>query len=355
MTDKTIAVVGSGAIGSSIGAALAQAGRDVVLIDQWPAHVEAMKAHGLQVVMPDGEFRVAVSAHHLCDVHTLNRRFDLVLLAPKSYDSAWLAQLIKPYLKADGVLVSVQNGMNEETLIPIIGQHRLIGCSFEISAEIFTPGLLQRNTPPDRAWIGLGELHGRLTPRLKELAELLGCAGRISLTTNIYGAKWAKLVNSSMILAPFGMLGMQSYEAVEVPEVFRLCIRLGRETLAVGHALGIAIEPIFGLAAEDFMGSADDTVEKLLVTIVAHHGRNARKVRGVVLQDYLKGRYTETDCLSGLVVAKGREAGVPTPANAAVTEINAQIRAGKLKPERSNLELVYRYLRGELTPQEGQT
>lgn len=346
--DGKIAVLGAGAIGCSIGSELARSGRDVVLIDQWPAHVEAMKANGLRVVMPDEEFRVAVSAHHLCEVHTLNRRFDVVLLAPKSYDTAWMAQLIKPYLKPDGVLVGVQNGMNEEALVPIVGYHRLIGCAFEISAEIFTPGLLQRNTPPDRAWIGLGELHGRITPRLRELERLLSCAGRISLTTNIYGAKWAKLVNSSMILAPFGMLGMQSWEAVEVPEVFKLCIRLGRETLAVGAALGIAIEPIFGLSAADFMGSADETVEKLLMTIVRHHGTSARKVRGVVLQDYLKGRYTETDFLSGLVAAKGRETGVPTPANAAVTEINAQIREGKLKPQRSNLDLVDRFMRGEL-------
>ncbi|MBI3068292.1 MAG: NAD-binding protein [Betaproteobacteria bacterium] len=52
--EKKIAVLGAGAIGSSVGADLARAGYDVVLIDQWPAHVEAMKAGGLRVVMPDG-------------------------------------------------------------------------------------------------------------------------------------------------------------------------------------------------------------------------------------------------------------------------------------------------------------
>jgi 2-dehydropantoate 2-reductase len=348
MAGPRIAVVGAGAIGCSIGASLAKAGHDAVLIDQWPAHVEAMKADGLRVVLPDEEYRVPVSAYHLCEVHTLNRHFDLVLLAVKSYDTRWTAELIRPYLKADGVLVGVQNGMNEEALIPIIGYQRLIGCSFEISAEVFTPGVVQRNTPPERAWIGLGELHGRITPRLRALESLLGCAGKITLTTNIHGAKWAKLVNSSMILAPFGMLGLQSWQAVEIPEVFKLCIRLGRETLAVGTALGYEIEPIFGLTAQDFMGSADDTVEKLLMTIVRHHGESARKVRGVVLQDHLKGRYTETDFLSGLVVRKGKEAGVPTPANEAVTAINALIREGALTPQRSNLALVERHIRGEL-------
>ncbi len=58
MTRK-IAVLGAGAIGSSVGADLIKAGYDVVLIDQWPAHVETMKANGLRVVMPDAEIRTA--------------------------------------------------------------------------------------------------------------------------------------------------------------------------------------------------------------------------------------------------------------------------------------------------------
>lgn len=342
--DQKIAVLGAGAIGSSVGADLTRAGYDVVLIDQWPAHVEAMKAGGLRVAMPDEEFHAPVRAYHLCDVSTLNQPFDIVLLSPKSYDTRWMAELIKPYLKPDGVLVGLQNGMNEESIVPIVGYPRVMGCAFELSAEVFTPGRVQRNTTHERTWFGFGELHGRITPRLRELEQIMSCAGRISVTTNIHGAKWAKLVNSSMILAPFGMLGLQSWEATGIPAVFRLCIKLGRETMAVGAALGYTIEPIFGLSADEFMGSTDEIVEKLLRTIVEHHGKTARKVRGVVLQDYLKGRYTETDHLSGLVVRKGKEANVPTPANEAVTEINRQIRLGALKPDRSNLELVERMI-----------
>lgn len=78
---KRIAVLGAGAIGSSVGADLTQAGHDIVLIDQWPAPVEAMKAQGLRVVMTDGELHTPVKAYHLCEVSTLNQQFDMVLLA----------------------------------------------------------------------------------------------------------------------------------------------------------------------------------------------------------------------------------------------------------------------------------
>lgn len=342
--NRKIAVLGAGAIGSSVGADLVNAGHDTVLIDQWPAHIEAMKANGLRVVIPDEEVHVAVKAYHLCDVCTLNQQFDIVLLAAKSYDTRWMAEFIKPYLAPDGVIVGVQNGMNNDAIASIVGQPQTVGCAFELSAEVFTPGIVQRNTMRDRTWFGVGELHGRITPRLQELAQILSCVGKTTLTTNIAGAKWAKLVNSSMILAPFGMLGLQSWEATEIPEVFRLCVKLGRETMAVGAALGYTIEPIFGMSAEEFTGATDAIVEKLLRAILIHHGETARQVRGVVLQDYAKGRYTETDCLNGLVVAKGREAGVPTPCNEAIVEINRRIRAGALKPDRSNIAVAQQLL-----------
>jgi 2-dehydropantoate 2-reductase len=338
---KKIAVLGAGAIGSSVAADIARAGHDLTVIDQWPAHVEAMKAGGLHVKIPDEEYRVAVDAVHLCDVGSLNRSFDLVLMSPKSYDSMWMARLIAPHLAEDGVLVCVQNSLNDEWVAPIIGRERDVGCAFELSAEVFTPGVVQRNTMRDRTWFGLGELHGRVTPRLTEIQQILSCVGRVTITSNIWGAKWAKLVNSSMILAPFGMLGLQSWEATEIPEVFDLCVRLGRETMAVSAALGVTIDPIFGMSAEEFNVSTDEIVKKLLRAILIHHGETARQVRGVVLQDYHKGRKTETDYLNGLVARKGREAGVPTPANDAVVEINRRILAGELRPTRDNIAIAY--------------
>ena len=105
--NKYIAVLGTGGTGSNIGVDLIRVGYDVLLVDQWPAHVEAMKAHGLCVSMPGPgndhdnpvEFQVPVQALHLCDLCTLKRQFDIVFLACKSYDSRWKVELMRPYLK----------------------------------------------------------------------------------------------------------------------------------------------------------------------------------------------------------------------------------------------------------------
>lgn len=337
---KKIAVIGAGAIGASIAADFIDAGQDVIVIDQWPEHIDAMKKDGLRVTMSDKDLTVPVKAYHLCDISTLNPQLDIVLCGAKSYDTAWMASLMKQYLKPDGVFIGLQNGMNEETTSALLGAERVVGCVLELSAEVFTPGVVQRNTTRAGTWIALGELHGRITPRLKDLEQLFSCATKVTLTTNILGAKWTKLINSSMILAPFGMIGMQSWQATEIPEVVRLCIRLGRETLDVGTALGYTIEPIFGLTAEEFGNSTDEILEKLLKTILGHLGKNTKKARGVVLQDLLKGRHTETANLNGYIARRGREAQVPTPANDAVAEILRQIESGALQPEIGNLARV---------------
>jgi 2-dehydropantoate 2-reductase len=335
--DKKVAVLGTGAIGSSVGADLTKAGYYVVLIDQWPAHVEAMKASGLKVTMPDEELHTPVNTLHLCDVCTLTYQFDIVLLTAKSYDSCWMAEFIKPYLKPDGVLVSLQNSLNDEWIAPIIGFTRDIGCVVELSAEIFEPAQVKRNTARTGTWFGLGELHGRITPRLEELAQILSAAGKTQTTTNIWGAKWTKLIANCMLQAPIGILGLYEWEATQIPQVFEFCIKLGQEAMDVGTALGYTIEAIYGLSPEEFMGSTDEVLKKNLETLVTHIGKEARNS---VLQDHLKGRYSEVDFLNGLIVNKGKEAGVPTPLNEGVTSLTKQIQYGSLKPDRSNLSLL---------------
>ena len=121
---KRIAMLGAGAIGSSVGADLTEAGYDITIIDQWPAQVEAMRQQGLRIVMPDREVRTRVRALDLCDLARVDPRFDIVLMAVKSYDTRWLAQLIKPFLAPDGWFVGVQNSMNDETNASIVGREK---------------------------------------------------------------------------------------------------------------------------------------------------------------------------------------------------------------------------------------
>lgn len=332
---RRIAVLGAGAIGSSVGADLTEAGEDVILVDQWPAHVEAMKANGLRVVMPDNDLRVSVRAWHLCELATEQPVFDIVFLATKSYDTAWMSQLIAPFLAGDGIFVGLQNGMNEEVIIPIVGRHRAVASVVELSAEIYQPGLVQRDTTRTGTWFGVGELDGAMTDRVEEVADLLRHSARVSVTDNILGAKWTKLVANSMTMGPFSLFGLKNWDAAALPGMTEISLGIGRESAAVGAALGHRLEPIFGLSAEDFAGSNDQVLVTAMRTLHNHVGKEATTA---TVQDQLKGRMTELEHITGTVVRKGREVGVPTPTNDAVLELGRQIGAGTRTMDPSNLD-----------------
>jgi len=335
--DKRIAVLSTGAIGSCVGADLTRAGHNVSLVDQWPAHVEAMRAKGLEITLPEGEFNVPVQAFHLCDIDPRRYQFDVVFLTAKSYDTPWMVHFIKPRLKPDGVLVSLQNSLNDEWIAPIIGYTRDIACAMELSAEMYEPGQVKRNTDRSHTWFALGELHGRITPRLEEISQILSVVGKTQITPNIWGAKWTKLSVNSMSQALSGILGMLEGEMVQDPKILEFCIGLGRECLQVGAALGYSVEPIFGLKPEEFMGTSDEALKKHLITLLGHIGKAARNS---TLQDLMKGRPCEVDFMNGLVVKKGQEARVSTPLNEAVTSLTKRIEQGVLKPDRSNLRIL---------------
>ncbi len=339
---KSIAVLGTGANGSCTAASLVEAGIDVMLIDQWPAHVEAMRANGLRIDMPDRTLHVPVNAHHLADVNALNPKLDIVFLVTKAYDTRWATEFIKPYLAHDGLLVGLQNAMTADTIAEIVGPQRTVGVVVELSSEIFTPGIVQRNTVPAKTWFGVGAFHPDHEARVAEVAELLGHVGKVNVTGNVLAGKWMKLVINTMCLGPMAMLGLTLSEAVRLPGVRDLTIQIGTEALAVGQKLGYPVEPIFGLRPED-LGGTNQLLEKLFDKLTADIGPRARDC---VLQDHLKGRYSEVDDINGLVVLEGEMTGVPAPANAAIVEITRRIRAGEITPDPKNLEYARDLIRG---------
>jgi len=126
---ERVCIVGAGAVGGYLGAHLAAAGLDPVLIDPWPEHVEAMRATGLVVEGMAGTVAARVRALHVGDVQRLVREapFDVAFVAVKSYDTAWATQLVLPTLAPGGCLVSLQNGINEPTIAGIAGWPRVSG------------------------------------------------------------------------------------------------------------------------------------------------------------------------------------------------------------------------------------
>jgi 2-dehydropantoate 2-reductase len=340
MTFEKLAVMGAGAVGSIIGAYLSRAGRDVTLIDMWPAHVEAMRQHGLTVTAQDEEFTAKVQAHHLADVSALRTQFDAVFLAVKSYDSVWATHFIQPVLKPGGVLVLAQNSINEDWVAPVIGYTRVLGCVVTLGAGLYEPGHVTRTTPSTRPPFSVGELNGMTTPRLEALVQILSAVGPAHATANLWGERWAKLTVNCMANSIAGITQMNNAEMRDRPDVFALFVQVAGEALAIAGRLGVTVEPVNGIPAQAFLEASRGRGVPELHAAWIERGKAVGAGRPSLLQDVMKGRMTEVDYLNGYLVRKGREVGVPTPVNAAIVGIAKRVEAGELKPSPENLRLL---------------
>jgi 2-dehydropantoate 2-reductase len=334
---KKIAVLGTGANGAAIGADLTRAGLDVVLIDQWPENVAALRERGARIEMPSEVLTVPVRAFNLCDVCTFTDRFDIVLMLVKAYDSRWAAQLIEPYLKSDGLLVGVQNGMTTKVIADVVGRERTLGCVIEISSSMMVPGISVRDSNHERSWFAVGPNENESKARAEEVARLLRHAGKVSVVDNVQATKWMKLVSNATTLVSTALFGVSIHDGAANPEARDLMLRSGQEALDVGLAVGHRVLPIFGLTHTD-VAHSNRLVDLLLETLLK--GFTLPSTKTTVLQDWMKGRHSEVNDLNGTVVTEAQRLGCKAPVNAAIVEMALEIESGRLKPDPGNIRVL---------------
>jgi 2-dehydropantoate 2-reductase len=337
MTETTgpkIAVLGTGANGAGIGASLIQAGHDVTFIEQWPAHVEAMRQHGITVHCAGETTVTPVRALHLCQVAELRESFDLVFTLVKAYDTRWATELIKPRLAADGIMVGLQNGMSAGDIADVVGVERTLGAVIEVGANMFDPGVVVRDTPVETSWFALGALEGGPADRAAGVAEVLGAAGRVEVFDDILSAKWMKLVVNAAELVSAAIVDLPMIEAARLPGMREFMIQAGVEALQTALDLGHRAVPIFGLK-----GSDDGTPEEYVTALInAVYGTFAVSTSlTTVHQDWMKGRHSEVDEINGLVVRERARLGGTAPANAITTELALRIESGELEAGQHHL------------------
>lgn len=338
---KRIVVVGAGAIGGYAGGHMTRAGHDVTLIDAWPGHVEYMRAHGLQLsgMTPQETHSIKVNALHITDVQRFcrERPVDIAFICVKSYDTEWATHLVKPYLAPDGYCVSLQNCINEERIAAIVGWGRTLGCIASlVAADLYQAGHVKRTVPrggDKHIVFRIGEVHGRVSPRAEEVAQLLRSADSAKVTTNLWGERWSKLVVNSMrngLSAATGLSGNQR-DGADGPRW--LSIRLGSEAVRVGQALGFQLERMLGMEPETLARAGEgsqDALTEITDILTENAKKRSDEQRPSMAQDMAKGRRTETDFINGFVAARGLEIGVNASTHAKMNEIVKQVERGEL-------------------------
>ena len=299
-----IVIMGAGGTGGYYGAHLAQAGNDVTFIARG-AHLAAMRRDGLRLHGSRGTIHIdpTQATDQPADI---SGPVDVVLFCVKLYDTESVAELIRPLIGPDSMVISVQNGVDgPERIAKVLGAGHVLGGAAYMSARIDQPGVVSYTSAMSK--LVFGELDGTRSERAQHFQAVCNQAGfTTELSDDITQTLWTKFALlaahaslTSLTRQPLGYV----YGDPDMRPVARA-----------------AIEEIAAIAKAKQIGLPDDIVERTLaladtlpatMTTSMHHDLNA-------------GKPMENASLSGLIVRLGRELGIPTPVH--------QVAFAALKP-----------------------
>lgn len=342
-----VAVVGAGAIGGTVGAYLVRAGHDVTFVDVVPEHVAAIRERGLRVEGPIDAFTVRAPAFL---PHEVPGRFETVFLCVKAHATEAAARGLRPFLADDGVVVSLQNGLNELVIADAVGAERTMGCFLNFGADYLEPGVIHFG---GRGAFVLGELDGRDTPRLRAVhAAVRAFEPDAVVSSNIFGYLWSKLAVGSMIFAT-ALTDDGIADCYAMPEYRSLFADVAREVLAVAQAQGVTPEPFDGFDPTAFLpGVAADVAERSLDAMVAFNRRSAKTHSGVWRDLAVRKRKTEGEAQLGPIPRAAAASGRSAPLVARILELVREVEDGVRPRGRANLDAL-EALRRSLPAQAG--
>jgi len=291
-----IAILGSGALGCTFGAALTEAGHETWLLGRSAAHTEAMRQNGLQVEDANGTRRVAV---HATNQPAEAGPADLVVVLVKSMQTEAAMRGALALVGRDTLVMSLQNGLgHEEILGRIVGREQVLAGKTYVGGVLLGPGRVLSGIKGKPTLIG--ELDGQITPRVQRIADAFNGAGlATTISHNIIGTMWDKLLINVATGALSAITRLTYGQLYEEPLLKATALAAVTEAMEVAHAMGIRLsitqpEQAWAMASEGLPYS----------------------FKASMLQSLEKGSVTEVDFVNGSVVRHGESAGVATPVNA---------------------------------------
>ena len=288
-----ILVFGAGGVGGYLGAKLWHAGHDVTFVARGE-HLSAMKQHGLLLRTPELNIHVTASfTDSLIDHPTV----DFIIVAVKSFDTRASADLFKPVLRETTAVLSIQNGVeNESVLAEVLGSSHILAGVANIFSTIAAPGIIQQYG--STAKFKFGESDGRMSARCRDLEAMFRTAGTdFEQVEDVQKYLWEKWVFIC------GLGGMTAFTRIPIgdiladPQMCEMLEQVVRETTAVSRAMRVS----------DFAGLEERTLSRYRRLPATHTSS--------MYFDVMHGKRVEIEALNGAAVRFGRTNNLQTPAN----------------------------------------
>jgi len=307
------AILGAGAIGAYVGAALARGGSEVTVIARGP-HLRAMKDHGIHVLSPRGDFGARVDATD--EIEAIGDA-EVVFIGLKAYSLPELAPRIGAALAPDAAVIPAQNGIPFwyfhahagpleglvlQSVDPggrisrSIDPKQVVGCVVYCSTEIVEPGVI-RHIEGTR--FTLGEPDGARSERCERISAAFVTGGlKAPVEQRLRDQIWLKLIGNAAFNPVTALTGATLGELGTRPEMVDLLRGVFDECAAVADRLGVEV-PV--------------SLERRLEAGIAVGDHKTS-----MLQDLEAGKPLEHECMTGAVIELARRLEVPVPRTEAV-------------------------------------
>jgi len=291
--------VGCGAVGSLFAANLAQLDDvEVWAYDVSRAHVDAINANGLRLTGAGnvlGRPRATTDAAELpeCD-------FGIVATKAMHTEGAIAAAA---HAFADGAVATVQNGVGNEEVVAAYVPRVIRGTTFP-AGKILEPGVVQWDVKGETT-LGPFEPKPAGSDEIARLADACTRGGMpASAVSDARPAQWRKVIFNASTNPIGALTGLTHGRVCERADLRAIVSALVEEGKAVATAQGITLD-----------ADPEDLIDHAAKPEVAYDHKAS------MLQDVEARRATEIDFLNGGIARFGRELGVPTPLNDAITRL----------------------------------
>ena len=301
MDDLRIAVIGIGATGAVLAAALLKQDPDTMLVDPRPGLGEALRKDGLTI---SGELSYHVPVRHFFEgIEAIKeRRPNLIFVSTKTFHLPSVLESLKEVYEEGTCIVSTHNGLGPEDLIAeAFGAEAAFRMSLNFGVSLKGP------CEVEMAFFNRPNHLGGLIPENREtglrIAELLSAGGLdTEFVDDIKLYVWKKMIMKCTLASICAVTDRTIKEALTFPPTREIAEACFGEVLAVAKAKG------YDLGA-DYLTQALAYLEK-----VGIH-------KDSMCVDIANRTRTEIDFLGGKVVEYGKETGVPTPCYATMANL----------------------------------
>jgi 2-dehydropantoate 2-reductase len=303
-----ILVFGAGALGSFLAGMLSQK-YEVTLYGR-EEKTKAVSKSGLEIT---GKTNLIARPNTSFKPKDLTgQEFDAIILAVKSYDTDSAMNLVKEGISKNSAVLSLQNGLdNEVRIAQVIGEERTLGGVTSHGLTFIEPGFVHHAGSGETI---IGELNGKETERIKEIAKALSSVGIETKTSkNIQNEIWTKGIVNAGINPLTALTRFKNGYLLKIPYLTRLLESTCEECIGVAEKTGI-----------DFLGC--DVIEK-----TKNVARLTAENKSSMLQDIERGKKTEIDSINGAIIDIGKKHGIETPINSALVALVKGIEEGKAR------------------------